>query len=175
MMTRRLAGRNSRGFSLVEMLIVVVIIMIMSTVAVLSYGTYRKSAKISGAADRVKALMIQARTRAIGNGAASRFTVDMDRAQVWLDEFDRFGNLKAIKVIHPEPLGADIIVQEVKIGGVTFTSGVVSAMFLPDGTNPRLTVNVRRVDSPAGADASYYSVQLFPTSSDPKIWPNARK
>jgi len=65
--------RNSRGFSLVELAVVVTIMGIMFAVGVPSYLTYRRSQELKGAAQNIASQIRLARATAIMTGRTQRF------------------------------------------------------------------------------------------------------
>lgn len=74
-------GRPERGFSLVEMLIVVLIVAVMAAVALPNIGQYIRNYRIKGAATQVAGEMQTARAKAImtnANAGVSFVAVDAD-------------------------------------------------------------------------------------------------
>jgi type IV fimbrial biogenesis protein FimT len=73
--------RPDRGFSLVELLIVVAIVLIMAAVALPNIGQYVRNYKIKGAAQEVAGELQAARSKAVmtnTNGGVSFVVVDQD-------------------------------------------------------------------------------------------------
>ena len=171
---QRLPGTR-RGFSLPELLVVLIIIGFATTVALLAYGNYRKAANVRSAAEKIKSTIIQARTRAIASNQPSSVVFDMTNEVVWIDDLTSALAIRTPKVIPPEGLGDDVIIEEVQIGSSSFSTGQQRAVFRPDGTNPLVTVHLRRGFDDATQDGNYYSVQIYPTSAEPKVWPNVRR
>ncbi len=167
--------RQRAGFSIMEILVVLIIISISSTVAVVSYASFRKDEAIRGAAEKIRSIIVQTRTRAIAGGHPAEVVFNFDVQQVWVNDLTPAGLHQARKVIPPELLHYDVIMEEVQVGSTTTTSGQVTARFNADGSSEFLTVNIRRADSDDSLDESYYSIQIYPTSSDPKVWPHERK
>lgn len=164
-----------RGFSIPELLVVLVIICLLTTTAVLAYGSFRKGSFTKSGAEKVKAAITQARTRAIASGRPSSVLFDLDNNLIWIDDVDLAGNVRVPKVIPPEDLADDVIMTELRIGSSTFVSGRERAIFRPDGTNPFVTVHLRRSFDDSTVDKSYYSVQIYPTSGEAKVWPYVRR
>jgi prepilin-type N-terminal cleavage/methylation domain-containing protein len=65
--------RNSRGFSLVELAVVMVILGIMFATGVPSYLSYRRSQELKGAASNIASQIRLARATAIMTGRTQRF------------------------------------------------------------------------------------------------------
>ena len=158
-----------------EMLVVLVIITFATSIALLAYGNYRKTSTVRSAAEKIKRVMIEARSRAIADGRPSQVVFDLTEQTIWVDDLDGTGQLRAPKVVEPEFLGRDIILETVQVQNTTVSTGLARATFFPDGTNPLTKVILRRSDSDANVDDSYFTVQIYPSSAEPRVWPNARR
>jgi prepilin-type N-terminal cleavage/methylation domain-containing protein len=106
--------RTDRGFSLVEMLIVVAIVMVMAAVALPNIGQYIRNYKIRGAAQDVAGEMQAARSKAImgnTNAGVSFVVVDADSYRYVLEDLapadEQFGPLKDL------PMGVRFVVSGV--------------------------------------------------------------
>lgn len=163
------------GFTLAEILVVIVIILFSSTFALLAYGNYRKAASVRSGSEKVKALLTEARMRAIAANIPVAATFDMDGRQLWIDELDSSLAVQRPKVISPEPLPRDVLFEQLRINADTFTTGIRRAVFQPDGSCPLITVRLRRESDNATVDENYYSIQMYPASAEAKVWPNERK
>lgn len=172
---RRVVASRRRGFSLPELLVVLVIICFATTVALLAYGNYRRAANVRSGAEKVKSIIVQARTRAIASNQPSAVVFDLTNQALWIDDLDNTLAVRTPKIIPPEGVVNDVLMDEVKVGSSTVTTGLQRAIFRPDGTNPLITVNLRRIGDDASVDENFYSIQMYPTSAEPKIWPNERR
>jgi prepilin-type N-terminal cleavage/methylation domain-containing protein len=80
--------RGDRGFTLLEMLVVVAIVAVMAAVSLPSIGTYIRNYKIKGASQEVAGEVTSARSKAImtnANAGVSFVTVDADSYR-WVHE-----------------------------------------------------------------------------------------
>ena len=103
--------RQEQGFSLVEMLIVVAIIMIMSAISLPSIGQYMRNYRISGAAQDVASQLQAARGKAISsntNAGVSFFVVDSDSYR-FVQE-DLTDGLEPRATLRDLPLGVRFVV-----------------------------------------------------------------
>lgn len=166
---------NRRGFSLAEVLVVLVIIAFASTIALIAYSNYRKGSSVRSGAEKVKVALVTARTRAISTNQPSAVSFDLANQSFWVDDLDSTLAVRTPKVVAPEFFQNNVIIDAVKINSTEFTNGTQRVVFRPDGTNPFVTVILRQDFADSGDDANFYSVQMYPTSAEPKIWPNARK
>jgi prepilin-type N-terminal cleavage/methylation domain-containing protein len=173
--SRLIPSRRLRAFTLAELLVVLVIISFASTVALLAYSNYRKAATARGAAEKVKRVLVEARSRAIADGRPSQVVFDLTAQVMWIDDLETNGQIRAPKVTPPEPFGPGVVVETVQIQSTTFSDGLIQAVFRPDGTNPLTKVILRREAADPSVDENYYTVQIYPTSAEPRVWPNARR
>ena len=108
-----LVDRSRRGFSLVELLIVIIIIMIMAAVALPSVFGYMRHYKIRGAAQQLSSELSAARLKAISRGGSFGVLLvivsDQQYRWVLLDDPDFPG------AVAPQTLGA-LMGQDDQIG-----------------------------------------------------------
>jgi len=168
------AGRT-RGFSLPELLVVMVIVIFASTIALLAYANYRKGASIRSSAERVKALLVEARTRAIAENLPTAAAFDLSNQVMWVDELAADESIRRPKVVTPEYLPPETILEELRINSDTYNSDVRRVVFQPDGRSPLITIVLRREQSSGTDPRDFYSVQMYPASPEAKVWPNVRR
>ncbi|CAN5371301.1 hypothetical protein BH09SUM1_BH09SUM1_01980 [soil metagenome] len=167
--------QKRRGFTLPEVIVVVAIVAIMSTISVVSYAGYRKDAPVKSAAERVKSLMTEARTRAIADDLPSSVAFDLTNNAIWIDDLDVSGGIRKAKATTPEYLGPDVVIEELKVNSTVYTDDIRHVIFTPNGSNPKTTVTLRRPFDNSTVDTNFYSVQMYPASPEPKVWAHERK
>lgn len=73
---------------MLEILVVVVILSIASSIAVVSYGGFRQSLGVDVSANVVQRTLMQARSRAINLNKVQQVFLDLDNGLVWVDELE---------------------------------------------------------------------------------------
>jgi type II secretion system protein H len=127
--------RSDRGFSLVEMLIVVAIVAVMAAVALPNIGQYVRNYRIKGAAQEVAGELQTARSKAImsnTNAGVSFVVADADSyryIQEDLDPAEQFGPLKDL------PLGVRFVVSGVSESGISLRFNRLGGFCNPEGSS----------------------------------------
>jgi len=166
--------RQARGYSLAEVLVVLVIISLMSTIALLSYANFRSGAAAESSARMVQRLLVQGRSNAIHLNVPHQVVFDLDNSTVWIDRFNSDFSDMTPKVVAETPLAEFVLIDELRIGSATHTSGIHPVVFEPDSRNPLVVVQLRREGDDPDDDKSYYSVRLYPMSGEAQLLPRRR-
>jgi Tfp pilus assembly protein FimT len=168
-------SRREKAFSLPELLVVIVIVMIASTVSLVAYANYRREASVRSSAESVKSLLVEARTRAIADNLPVAVAFDLTNQVMWVDELESDLSIRRPKVVAPEYFPVDTVLEEVRINSAAFTTDIRRVVFRPDGSNPLVTIILRRERAETGGDTNYYTVQMYPASPEPRVLPNERR
>ena len=169
-----LGQRCRRGFSLVEILVVLLILAILSTVALYSYASYRQSLTVESSAYLVQRVLVQARGRAIHLNAPHQAVIDLDANTVWVDQLNATFTERTPKVVPETAMSEFVLIDELQVGSDTFTSGIHTITFETDGGHPLVIMNLRREMDDATDDLNYYGLRLFPNSAEVQILAKTR-
>ncbi len=169
------AGRGAGGFSLLEILVVLAILAILSSVAIFSYGSYRKTLSVRRSAQELATLFSTARSLAVNSNVPYSATIDLDRQAFWLDELTVDGTAVARPKVHGGARPADfVVIQDVTLATGIQNTGLVRLRFWPDGRGTYAIVHVRRdIDDPT-LSSSYYSIRVFPSTGATQVVANQR-
>ncbi len=163
-----------RGFSLPEMLIVLMIISIFSGLAIVSYSGFRNYLRVRSAAQEVVSLLSAARAMAINQNGYFRVGFNIDNGTFWVDEVDSFGTLSQPKIIHPLAINDQIKLISVRVEDNFFLQGIGYTLFRPDATAQYCVIYLLRVSAP-DTDENYYTIRVFPGTGKAKVYPNQRR
>jgi len=162
--------RRSRAFSLVEILVVIAIMAIGSTVALYGYASYRNSLVVETSARLIQRNLLYAKNRAISYRVPHEVVIDLDRDTVWVNELDATGTSVAKpKVSDEEGVAEFVDLALLKIGPASYAVGERRIRFSPDGRNPFVVVHLIRDVDDYNVDANYTSVELAPSSVDARV------
>lgn len=180
--------RPQKGYSLPELLVVLAIIAIGSSMAVIAYSQSLKNGALRQEAEKIKSLIINARTQAIAEAAPAEIVFEIENGQIWINMLDSGATtITAPKTIAPVMINQDVVIEEVRVNSFSDIDDNTCAhedpddicdcrcaVFEPDGTNPLLVVNLRRRDADPDVDENYFSIRIWPSSSSAEVFPNER-
>ncbi len=168
--------RSTRGgFSLTEVIVVLAIIMIASSIALSSYASYARYSAIESTARDLRRALLFARSASITRRIDTILHFDVSRQAYWTDEEDPSAGTRRNKIVEARQPAAGIRIVSVQVDSTTQTAGTLSARFNPNGENPLVKVLLKRDMDPAGRDDSYYTVLLHPASDDVRILERERR
>ena len=162
-------GRGKRGFSMAEILVVLVIIALGSTIALYSYSNYRKSLSVQSSARKIQATLSAARGFAINTNRPHNVVIDLDRQLFWIDSLNSARTETTPKITGEEALSEFVVIDQLRIDSNVYTDGVRTVAFRPEGGNPYVVILLRREFDDPSAGENYYSVRLTPASGEPQI------
>lgn len=191
---------SRRGFTMKEVLIVLVIIVICASVAIQGYRSFHNNRAAASAASKMQRALQVARTYAMAHSTSHRVTIDLRTGLFWVDrtgtlpseEVSPTPNTQTMvdpilgttvqigqgKVVHPEKLPVDVIIAEMR-DVESFTDPTFDLRFIiyrADGscrTNAALQF-VNGNDDLADP-ANYHTIQVYAPSGAIQYFPNQRR
>ncbi len=164
-----------RGFSLTEVIVVLTIIMIASSIALSSYSSYSRYSAIESTARDLRRALLFAKSASITRRTDTVLSFDISRQAFWTDEEDISTGTRRNKIVEARQPAVGIRIMSVQVGSTTQTAGTLAARFSPNGENPLVKVLLKREMDDAGRDESYYTVLLHPASDDVRILERERR
>ena len=150
-----------KGFSLLELMVVLAIIIILSTLGILNYANLHNNTEAESAAQRIAATFAAARQYAITNNAPYQVFFSRKDSAFWIDELDISGAVKRRQIENPGFLPQFISFESFVVGGVEQIGDTVSVRFWPDGHAETATVRVFRSVDDASDRRNTATVRLF--------------
>lgn len=156
------------GFTLTEVMVVLLIISVLSTVSFYIYANSRKDAEVLASAEKIRTVLSYARTRAISNalGLNTAVTFDLTNQEVWVDDMVDLADLvRTPKVFGLADWPPDVRITGVTIGTITYTAAKHRVYFRPDGTCPFVIIDLINIHAPGNA----YQIRMVPNSADTQL------
>ena len=116
-------GNHQRGFSLVEMMVVIGLLGLVAAIAVPSFNGYLRANEVDTIADRMTSDMALARSLSVAQGRVIRFVGDAD----------------GYRIVDPISAG---VVREREFEGAVMLDAAVSVNFYPWGAADTATMNL---------------------------------
>jgi len=130
---------RSRGFSLVELIVVLVVIGLSVSLVVPSFSRFSKTIELKGAARKISAILRYCRSEAVNKGQTYQIILDSDLRQVRVQKTESSKEKeeelkkeeKAVRQMYHLPGG--INVKEVDIASPQYSSDYPTIEFYPNG------------------------------------------
>jgi Tfp pilus assembly protein FimT len=167
--------RNQRAVSIVELLIVVVILLIFSTLTIISYHNLTRGLVARSQANEINAAFVLARELAITNRTPHQVVIDLPARQLWIDRLNAQG-----VVMRPKVNGVETFLPETRITRVTVDSTVIpptdqaKIVFRPDTTSNRALIQITRLGADLTDDSEFFTIILYPPTATARIYNERR-
>ncbi len=168
----RLAGRRLRrrsGFSLVEMLVVMTIVLSLTLLSVLAYQSYQNGRLAPESARRITSVLRSAREMAIANNGTYTAVLDMEAGRMWIDQ-----STTDSLDYRPQVASPIFLPDHVQVSGWSDGATTGTLLYYPyqgDGTGVNGLV---RIDEPGADRPTWASVELFRTTGQFRVRSSAR-
>lgn len=185
----RIRLNKDRGFSLLELMAVVLIAMILTVVAVNSYSAMKQRRSLRSGAESVRDVFYNARSLAVSRNAWHRVVVQLrdpdtntEKVGFWIDEIDPGTSTEANPttldasvrslVVPWQGLPEGVELVDASIKSTTYTVATANPYlvirFMPNGTSDSANVRLRESSqTPPGPIVS--EIRLYPATAKAKI------
>lgn len=130
---------SKKGFTILELMIVIAVMGIMATIAIPSYQTFMAQRRLNGAARLVMSDLMAARMQAVSKNNEFRlFFVSNNPSYQILDDANNNGAINT---------GETVVVKNIQTDytGVTIANATANPIFYPRGTSNGTTVTISNV------------------------------
>jgi len=166
---------KKRGFTALEIVVVLIILSIFSTFAILSYNTYRRQARIKNGAQTVESTLSTARALAINQNAYFQVCMDIPNGHFWIDKLDRKGGIIKPKVTGVNFLPEGVLFTEIRKNNYSYYSGIVPILFRPNSSSEYTSIYLIGENMDGTAGQNYYTIRVYPSTALSHIYKNERK
>lgn len=146
-----------------------------STFAILSYSSYRRQARIKNGAQSVNSTITTARALAINQNAGFEVSIDIENGYFWIDKLDRQGAVLKPKFMGINWLPESVLFAEVRKNNYSYYSGIVTILFLPNGTSEYTSIYLIGENMDGGVSENYFTIRVYPSTGLSHIYKNQRK
>jgi len=134
------------GFSLIELVVVVTIISIVTSIGVVSYSNFRRGNEVLAAVKTLTATFASARQSAITFNARYQVVIGIKDSTFWTDELGADGLVTRAKVTIPGALPDFMKIKSVTVEGVAAAGDYASIGFEPEGRSQNAVIELIRFD-----------------------------
>ena len=153
---------------------VLVVILILTSAAILVYSGYRRAARTRSTAQQIESLFGTARTLAINQNAYFHAVLDLNLGGLWIDQVDGSGQVVTPKITTPDSWSAFVHVLELTIDGAPPLTSPARILFRPNGTSDsaRLVLKCEGGDSRTATDT--LTVKLYSATARSRTFIGSR-
>jgi len=166
--------RERAGFSFLEALTVLVIIVILASFAFLVYGSYRRALRAKSSAQQIVALFSTARSLAINQNAHTQAVFDLSTSGMWIDQIDRDGRVLAPKLTTPQVWSAYVHVMGMDVNGMPYPGGLVRIRFRPNGTSDSARILLFSEGADSRSAGESLTLKLYSATARTRTFPGTR-
>ncbi|MCX7011087.1 MAG: GspH/FimT family pseudopilin, partial [Candidatus Sumerlaeota bacterium] len=153
--------RNTTGFSMIELIVVVTVAMLLTAIGLASYAGLRSNREQQAAVQRVVATLSAARQTAIATNGRYQVYFLLPTKEFWVDELDASGNVARRQITNPGSLPEFMSFESVTVEGVAPTPGAAEIRFWPDGHSDSATLYLVRTPPDPAASANVATIKIF--------------
>ncbi len=165
-----------RAVSIVELLIVVVILLIFSTLTIISYHNMTRGLVARSQANEFVAVFVLSRELAITGGTTHQVVIDQGARAFWIDRLDALGAIDLPKVSGVENYLPETRVPQITVNGSVIPPGGQAVInFRPDGPSDSATLQIIRQGADVSDASEYFSIVLYPPTANARIYPNEQR
>lgn len=186
----RIRTYSHRGFSLLELMAVVVIAMILTLVAVNSYSAMKQRRSLRSGAESVRDMLTNARSLAVSRNAWHRAVIQIkdpvtnaQKFGFWIDEIDPGTSTNAnpatleparrALVVPWKDLPESVSFIDSQVRGTTYTLATANpylvVRFMPNGTSDEANLRLLEDSEVAPGGTIVSEIRLFSATAKPKI------
>ncbi len=166
-----------RAVSVIELMVVVIILMIFSTLTIISYHNMSRGLATRSQANEINAVFVLARELAITNSTPHRVVFDQPNQEIWIDGLDATATtVDAPMVSGVEPYVSLARIERVAVNSVTISPlNQAEVIFNPDGTSDHALLHISQQGADLADDTEYATIILSPPTAVARIYPNERR
>ena len=153
--------RNTAGFSMIELIVVLAVAMLLTAIGLASYSGMRSNREQQAAVQRVVSTLSAARQTAIATNGRYQVSFLPATKGFWVDELDSSGNVVRQQITNPGALPEFMSFESITVEGVTPTAGSAQIRFWPDGHSDSATIYLVRTPPDPAAGANVSTIKIF--------------
>jgi Tfp pilus assembly protein FimT len=153
---------------------VLIVILILTSVAILVYSGYRRAVRTKSTAQQMEALFSTARTLAINQNAHFQAVLDLNLGGLWIDQVDGSGQIVTPKITTPETWSAFVHVLEFTINGAPPQATPARILFRPNGTSDSARIVLKCEGGDSRTTTEALTVKLYSSTARSRTFLGSR-